>query len=70
VFTNPALAQAGYTLTEARERGFEAETTILPLDAIPRALVNGDSRGLIMLVAESGSRRLVGASILAAAPPT
>lgn len=69
VFTSPALAQAGLTEAEARERGFEMETTILPLDAIPRALVSGDTRGLFKLVAEAGSRRLIGASILAAGAP-
>jgi mercuric reductase len=69
VFTSPALAQAGLTEAEARERGFEVETTVLPLDAIPRALVSGATRGLIKLVAEAGSRRLIGASILAAGAP-
>ncbi len=69
IFTSPALAQAGLTEAEAGERGFEVETTVLPLDAIPRALVSGDTRGLFKLVAETGSRRLVGASILAAGAP-
>jgi mercuric reductase len=69
VFTSPALAQAGLTEAEARERGFEVETAVLPLDAIPRALVSGDTRGLFKLVAEAGSRTLIGASILAAGAP-
>jgi mercuric reductase len=69
VFTSPALAQAGLTEGEARHRGFEVETTVLPLDAIPRALVSGDTGGLFKLVAEAGSGRLIGASILAAGAP-
>ena len=69
VFTSPALAQAGLTATKARERGFEVETSVLPLDAIPRALVNGDTRGLVKLVAERGSGRLIGASVLATGAP-
>ena len=69
VFTSPALAQAGLTEAEARERGVEVKTTVLPLDAIPRALVSGDTRGLFKLVAEAGSGRLIGASILAAGAP-
>jgi mercuric reductase len=69
VFTSPALAQAGVTEAEAGERGFEVETTVLPLDAMPRALVSGDTRGLFKLVAEAGSGRLLGASILAAGAP-
>jgi mercuric reductase len=69
VFTSPAIAQAGLTEAEAIERGFEVDTTLLPLDAVPRALVNGDTRGLFKLVAETGSGRLLGASILAAGAP-
>ena len=69
VFTSPAVAQAGLTEVEARERNIEVATTVLPLDAVPRALVNGDTRGLFKLVTEAGSRRLVGASILAAGAP-
>jgi mercuric reductase len=69
IFTSPAIAQAGLTEAEARERDFEVDTTVLPLEAVPRALVDGDTRGLFKLVAETGSGRLLGASILAAGAP-
>lgn len=69
VFTGPPLAQAGLTEAEARAHGFEVKTTVLPLDAIPRAVVNGDTRGLFKLVAEAHGGRLIGASILAAGAP-
>jgi mercuric reductase len=65
IFTSPQIAAAGLTESEARADGFEVETSILPLEAIPRALVNGDTRGLFKLVAETGSGRLLGASIIA-----
>ena len=65
VFTTPQIAAAGLTEKQATERGFEVETRILPLDAIPRALVNGDTRGLYKLVAEAGTGRLLGASVIA-----
>jgi mercuric reductase len=65
IFTTPQVASAGLTEREARARGFEVQTSVLPLEAIPRALVNGDVRGLFKLVAETGSRRLLGASIIA-----
>jgi mercuric reductase len=42
---------------------------VLPLNAIPRALVNGDTGGLVKRVAEAGSRRLLGASMLADGAP-
>lgn len=69
VFTSPAVAQAGLTEAAARERGLEVETRILPLDAVPRALVSGDTRGLFKLVAERGSGTLIGVSILADGAP-
>ncbi|MBA2764826.1 MAG: mercury(II) reductase [Thermoleophilaceae bacterium] len=69
IFTTPAIAQAGLTEAQALEAGIECETTTLPLDAVPRALVNGDTRGLLKLVAEVGTGRLVGASILAEGAP-
>ncbi|MPZ87982.1 MAG: mercury(II) reductase [Nitriliruptorales bacterium] len=65
VFTAPQIASAGLTEAQARQRGFEVESRILPLDAVPRALVNGDTRGLYKLVAEASSGRLLGASVVA-----
>lgn len=65
IFTSPQVAVAGLTEAEAIEAGFEVETRALPLEAIPRALVNGDTRGLFKLVAEAGTGRLLGASALA-----
>jgi len=69
IFTSPAVAQAGLTEAQARAGGFDVAKTTLALDAVPRALVNGDTRGLFKLVADAGSRRLLGATILAAGAP-
>jgi mercuric reductase len=38
---------------------------VLPLDAVPRALAARDTRGLIKLVADKSTRKLLGAHILA-----
>ena len=65
IFTKPQIAAAGLTEAQAIEAGFEVETTALPLEAVPRALVNGDTRGLVKLVAEAGTKRLIGASVIA-----
>ncbi len=64
-FTSPQIASAGMSEAQARERGFDFEAVVLGLEAVPRALVNGDTRGLFKLVAESGTGRLLGVSILA-----
>ncbi len=65
IFTSPQIALAGLTEEQAREQGFEVQTSILPLEAIPRALVNGNTTGLFKLIAEADTGRLLGASIIA-----
>jgi mercury(II) reductase len=65
VFTDPQAASVGLTEAEARERGDAVKTSLLPLEYVPRALAARDTRGLIKLVADSASDRLLGAHILA-----
>lgn len=65
VFTDPQLASVGLTELEAGERGLQVRSSVLPLRHVPRALAARDTRGLIKLVAEAETGRLVGAHILA-----
>jgi mercuric reductase len=65
VFTDPQVASVGLTEAQACRQGLEVTTSILPLEYVPRALAARDTRGLIKLVAEAGSGRLLGAHILA-----
>jgi len=65
IFTAPQVASAGLTEAQARAAGYDVETSVLPLAAVPRALVNHDTAGLVKLVAEAGTGALLGASILA-----
>ena len=46
--------------------GIEADSRILTLDNVPRALANFDTRGFIKLVVEKSTGRLIGAQIVAA----
>lgn len=64
-FTAPQIASAGLTEAQARQAGFDVKTSLLDLEHVPRALVNRDTRGLIKLVADRATDRLLGASILA-----
>jgi len=64
-FTSPALASVGMSEAAAAEAGLVCECRVLPLSAVPRALVNRDTRGAIKLVADAGSGRLLGAHVLA-----
>ena len=65
VFSDPQVAGVGLGEAQARADGIEVVTSVLPLDAVPRALAARDTRGLIKLVAEAGSKRLLGAQIIA-----
>ncbi|EQD42479.1 mercuric reductase, partial [mine drainage metagenome] len=53
-----------YSETEARHKGIDADTRVLTLDNVPRALANFDTRGFIKLVAEKGSGRMLGAQVV------
>jgi hypothetical protein len=55
----------GLTEDQAREAGYAVKTSVLPLELVPRALVNGETAGLIKLVADAESDRLLGAHVLA-----
>jgi mercuric reductase len=64
-FTDPQIASVGLTEKQAREKGLNIKTSLLQLTDVPRAIVARDTRGLIKLIAEEGTSRLVGAHVLA-----
>jgi mercuric reductase len=65
IFTDPAVASVGTTEEQAYDEGHEVKVTTLPLEYISRAKVNRDTRGLIKLVADKNTDRLLGAHVLA-----
>lgn len=66
IFTDPQVARVGLTEAEAIAAGHEVRIANLPLAHVPRALAARDTRGLIKLVADKDSDRLLGAHVLAA----
>lgn len=64
-FTSPQIAAVGFTEADARAAGHEVATSVLGLDNVPRAIVNRDTRGLIKLVADEPTGRLLGVHVLA-----
>ncbi len=65
MFTDPQVATVGLTEARARAEGRDVEASVLPLSAVPRALVNRDTLGVVKLVAEKGTGRLLGAHVAA-----
>lgn len=65
VFSDPQVASVGFTEERAIAAGYAVRTSTLPLENVPRALAARDTRGLIKLVADGRTRKLLGAHILA-----
>jgi len=65
VFTDPQVAGVGLTEAQARAAGHDVKTSVLTLDNVPRALAARDTRGLIKLVADRATDRLLGGVIMA-----
>ncbi len=65
-FTDPQIASVGLTERQAREKGLRVQTSRFSLEHVPRALASRNTKGLIKLVAEEETGRLVGAHVLAA----
>lgn len=65
VFTDPQFATAGMTEAQARAKGFKVVTRIVSLDTVPRFIAALDTRGLIKLVADADTDKLLGATIVA-----
>ncbi len=66
IFTDPQVARVGLTESEARARDIDVKVSTLPLEHVPRALAARDTRGLVKLVVDRASDRLLGAHVLAA----
>jgi mercuric reductase len=65
VFTDPQVAGVGLSQAQAIAARHEVKTSVVPLDQVPRALAARDTRGLIKLVADARTGRLLGGQILA-----
>jgi glutathione reductase (NADPH) len=66
VFTIPPLAQVGLTEAEARRQGLRVAVSRTPFEYNSASEVRGDTEGLVKVVHEEGSGRLLGVHILGA----
>ncbi|QQE79995.1 mercury(II) reductase [Alicyclobacillus sp. SO9] len=64
-FTHPAVATVGLTEDQAQSSGYAVLTSVLPLDAVPRALVNRETTGVFKLVADAKTRKILGVHVVA-----
>lgn len=66
VFTDPQLGRIGLSETEAKKQGLTIKVAKLPMTAVARAVETGDTRGFMKAIVDAKSKRILGASILAA----
>ncbi|MEU9426255.1 mercury(II) reductase [Streptomyces sp. NPDC048342] len=64
-FTSPAIAAVGMTDAQVAEAGIRCDCRTLPLEYVPRALANRDTRGLVKLVANADTGRVLGVHVIA-----
>jgi len=65
VFSDPQVAGVGLNEAAANRAGYDAMTSVINLDYVPRALAARDTRGLIKLIGDKKTNRLLGAEIMA-----
>ena len=64
IFTDPQVAVVGMTDEEAVAAGIECDCNTIPLSVVPRAGAIRDTRGVIKMVLDGPTRRVVGVSML------
>lgn len=64
VFTDPQVAGVGLSEKVARERGFEVEVAEMPFGNIARAIETDETAGVVKLVLDATTERLLGAFVV------
>lgn len=66
VFVTPPLAQAGLREREAREQGYEVKVFKMHAQAIPKAAILNERRGLLKAVVDAKTNRILGCTLFCA----
>ena len=64
LYTDPPLGRVGMTETQARASGRPLLVSIRSMKRVARAIEKGETRGLMKVVADAETRRILGAAIL------
>jgi len=60
IFTDPEVGIVGHTEESARQSGFDTISNSMPVSAIPKAHVTGHTKGVVKMVADRVTGRLLG----------
>lgn len=64
-YTDPEVAHVGMTDEDARQRGIETQAISVPLNAVDRAVLDGEDEGYVRILLKAGSDQIVGATLVA-----
>ena len=64
IYTSPEVASVGLTEKEAKENGLDIAVSSFPFQANSRAVVMGETEGLVKIIAEKKTERLLGFHIM------
>jgi len=65
IFTRPEAAFVGLSLDQAKAKGIDAVEVKVPMNIDAKAMINNEQHGMIKLVADKASQRIVGVHLLA-----
>lgn len=66
IFTIPSIGQVGLTEKEARDRGFRVGISRMPFDYNPAAGVRDETEGMVKVVYDAASEKVLGAHVIGA----
>ncbi len=65
IFTRPEAAFVGLSMEQAKAKGIDAAEVKVPMSVDAKAMITGETLGLIKIVAEKASHRIIGVHFLA-----
>jgi len=65
IFTRPEAGFVGLSMDQAKARGIDAAEVKVPLNIDAKAMITGETHGLIKIVADKATNRIIGVHLLA-----
>ncbi|MDH5181689.1 MAG: FAD-dependent oxidoreductase, partial [Gammaproteobacteria bacterium] len=65
IFTRPEAAFVGLSMDQAKAKGIDAAEVKVPMSVDAKAMITGETQGLIKLVADKKSHQIIGVHLLA-----
>ena len=65
IFTRPEAAFVGLSMEQARARGIDAAEVKVPMNIDAKAMINREEHGMIKIVADKATQRIIGVHFLA-----